>query len=154
MKKTLLGLTTISLLSLIIVIGLFKQIQVSGKHSAKEWAIIAVEEEHYKLDDDGYLLTHSLVLQPPSLEILEEGRNENINGFLYGRDNEGYFYQAIFEHTLFVQKYDGKINKYVYLSGVAWRYNKRLFDIKPDPDKIVFNYSQIIHLDTEDVEWQ
>lgn len=154
MKKTLLGLTTISLLSLIIVIGSFKQIQVSGKHSAKEWAIIAVEEEHYQLDDDGYLLTHSIVLQPPSLELLEEGRDKNINGFLYGRDNEGYFYQAIFEHTLFVEKYDGKINKYVYLSAIAWRSNSFDAFFGLNPNKAVFNYSQIIDLDTVDVEWQ
>lgn len=148
----------ISLLSLNIGFFSFRQIQVSGKHSVREWAITAVEEEHYQLNDDGYLLTHNTVLQSPSLELLEESRGKNKNGFLYGRDNEGYFYQAIFEHTLLVEKYDGNMNKYVYLSAISWRDNSRLetsfynfFGL--DSNKVGFAFSQIIDLDIERVEW-
>lgn len=121
------------------------------KKTAMEWAKMAVEDEHYILDDDGYLLTHSIVLQPPSLELLEEGGDKNINGILYGRGNKGYFYQAIFEHTLFVEKYDGKINKYVYLSAIAWRFKTKIKS--SNPIKLKFTEYAIIDIDIVELEW-
>lgn len=157
-KETLFCLTMTNLLSLIIVGGAIKQTQSFGKHSAKEWAMIAVEEEHYQLDDDGYLLTHTAVIQTPSLELVEEAEGKTYKDYLYVKDDDDSYYMAFFKHSLIVEKYGGAVEEYVYISAIAWVDNNILeksfynvFGISQH--NIEFDYSQIIDLDIEEVEW-
>ena len=156
-KQLLLGLTTFGLSSLIIGVCLFKQVQNTGKLSAKEWVKLAVEEEHYQLDDDGYLLTHTVVIQTPSLELVEEAEGETYKDYLYVKDDDGNYYMAFFKHYLVVEKYGGKIEEYVYISAIAWEdrdwLNRSLnnaFGTKPK-EMGIYEW-QILDLDIEELE--
>lgn len=157
MKKTLLVITALSLIALILSLGAFRQIQNEGLKSAKEWAMMAVENEHYQLDDDGYLLTHAVVIQTPSLELVEETEGDTYEDYLYVKDSDGNYYMAFFKHYLVVEKYGGKIEEYVYISAIAWEdrdwLNRSLnnaFGIKPK--EIGIYQWQIQDLDIEELE--
>jgi hypothetical protein len=121
MKKTLLGITVLSLVALTLGLGIFQETRNVGLKSPKEWVMMAVEEEeYYQLDDDGYLLTHTVVNQTPSLELVEEAEGDTYKDYLYVKDDDGNYYMAFFKHYLVVEKYGGKIEEYVYISAIAW----------------------------------
>lgn len=121
------------------------------KKIAMEWAKMAVEEEHYILDDDGYLLTHTAVIQTPSLEFVEEVEAETYGDYLYVKDDDGDYYEAFFKHYLVVEKYSGKLEEYVYLSAIAWRFETKIKS--SNPIKLKFTEYEIIDLDIEELEW-
>lgn len=127
------------------------------KKTAMEWAKIAVEEEHYILDDDGYLLTHQVELQFPSIELAEETEGKIGDGYIYAKDGDGNYYTAFFKHSLIVEKYSGKVEEYVYISAIAWKEKSSLwrsFDIGAgiNPKKIRIHQWQILDLDIEELE--
>lgn len=157
MKKTLLVITVLSLVALILSLVALRQIQNEGLKSAKEWVMMAVEQEHYQLDDDGYLLTHTVVLQTPSLELVEEAEGETYKDYLYAKDGDVNYYMAFFKHYLIVEKYGGKIEEYVYISAIAWkdmngldRLINKAFGIKAK--EIGIYEWQILDLDIEELE--
>ena len=118
------------------------------KKTAMEWAKIAVEEEHYILDDDGILLTHTAVTQTPSLELVEEVKGETYGDYLYVKDDDGDYYVAFFKHSLVVETYY-KIKEYVYISAIVWR-----FEIKSsNPIKLKFTEDEIVDIDIAELEW-
>lgn len=118
------------------------------KKTAMEWAKIAVEEEHYILDDDGILLTHTAVTQTPSLELVEEVEGETYGDYLYVKDDDGDYYVAFFKHSLVVETYY-KIKEYVYISAIVWR-----FEIKSsNPIKLKFTEDEIVDIDIAELEW-
>lgn len=119
------------------------------KKTAMEWVKMAVEEEHYILDDDGYLLTHTAVIQTPSLELIEEVGGETFGDYLYGKDDDGDYCMAFFKHYLVVEKYSGKLEEYVYLSAIAWRFETKIKSSNP----IKFTEYEIIDLDVAELEW-
>ena len=155
-KSKILVITGISLIALIISLGVSRQIQNVGAKSAKEWAMMAVEEEeYYQLDDGGNLLTHTAVIQTPSLELVEEVEGETYGDYLYVKDNDGDYYMAFFKHYLVVENYN-YIEEYVYVSAIAWEDRSSLkrsfnnaFGIKPK--EIGIHLWQIQDLDIEKV---
>lgn len=120
-KSKILVITGISLIALMISLGVSHQIQNEGLKSAKEWAMMAVEQEYYQLDNGNgvYLLTHTAVIQTPSLELVEEVEGETYGDYLYVKDNVGDYYMAFFKHYLVVEDYND-IEEYVYVSAIAW----------------------------------
>lgn len=148
--------TSILVLSAIGLWIKFKPIE-NGK-TAVEWVKMAVEEEHYILDDGGILLTHTAVIQTPSLELVEEAEGETYGDYLYFKDNDGDYYEACFKHYLIVEKYSGKIEEYVYISAIAWKERSSLkrsfnnfFGINPKENKIY--QWQIQDIDIAKVVW-
>ena len=147
MKKKTLIITALSLIALMIGLGAFKQIQNVGLKSAKEWVMMAVEEEeYYQLDDNGNLLTHTAVIQTPSLELVEEVEGETYGDYLYVKDDDGDYYMAFFKHYLVVENFN-YIEEYVYVSVIAWE--DRSFGIKPKENRI--HQWQIQDLDIEQI---
>ena len=119
MKKKPLVITGISLIALMISLGACRQIQNEGLKPAKEWVMMAVEEEYYQLDNGSgvYLLTHTAVIQTPSLELVEEVEGETYGDYLYVKDDN--YCMAFFKHYLVVEDYN-YIKEYVYVSAIAW----------------------------------
>lgn len=145
--------TSILVLSAIGLWIKFKPIE-NGK-TAVEWAKLAVEEEHYILDDDGILLTHTAVIQTPSLEFVEEAEGETYGDYLYFKDNDGDYYEACFKHYLIVEKYSGKIEEYVYISAIAWKERsslKRSFNNFFGIENKIYQW-QIQDIDIAKVAW-
>lgn len=127
------------------------------KKTAMEWAKMAVEEEHYILDDDGYLLTHQVELQFPSIELAEETEGKIGDGYIYAKDGDGNYYTAFFKHSLIVEKYSGKVEEYVYISAIVWEDRnglERSFNnfFGTNPTKIRIHQWQILDLDIEELE--
>ena len=156
-KSKILVITGISLIALIISLGVSRQIQNVGAKSAKEWAMMSVEQEYYQLDNGNgvYLLTHTAVIQTPSLELVEEVEGETYGDYLYVKDNDGDYYMAFFKHYLVVENYNA-IEEYVYISAIAWEDRSSLkrsfnnaFGIKPK--EIGIHLWQIQDLDIEKV---
>lgn len=126
------------------------------KKTAMEWAKIAVEEEHYILDDDGILLTHTAVIQAPSLELIEEVEGETYGDYLYVKDDDGDYYMAFFRHYLVVEIYNYKNyfyihNEYIYISTIVWRLKKEIN--YSNPIKLKFTEDEIIDINIEELEW-
>lgn len=127
------------------------------KKTAMEWAKMAVEEEYYQLDDKRNLLTHTAVIQTPSLELVEEAEGETYGDYLYVKDDDGDYYMAFFKHSLVVENYN-KIEEYVYMSAIAWEdrsslirsLNNMIFG--GNPEKIGIHQWQIQDLDIEQVK--
>lgn len=140
-----------TLLLVLSAIGLwikFKPIE-NGK-TAVEWVKLAVEEEHYILDDDGYLLTHQVELQFPSIELIEETEGRMKDGYIYAKDDKGGYYFAIYKHTLLVDTIT-RIKEYTYVSAIAWRLEKR--SISSNPAELKFTDNEIIDIDIAKVAW-
>ncbi len=148
MKKKPLVITGLSLIALMISLGACRQIQNEGLKSPKEWVMMAVEEEeYYRLDDGGNLLTHTAVIQTPSLELVEEVEGETYGDYLYVKDNDGDYYMAFFKHYLVVEDYN-YIKEYVYVSAIAWEDRSSL---KRSLEIGIYEW-QIQDLDIEKVE--
>lgn len=118
------------------------------KKTAMEWAKMAVEEEHYILDDDGYLITHTAVIQTPSLELVEEVEGETYGDYLYVKDDDDNYYMAFFKHYLVIEDYN-YIEEYVYMSAIAWE-EKNLLK-RPSNSTFKIYQWQIQDLDIEEV---
>ena len=142
--KNKISLMALSLLSLV---GCAK---TNEKRTAVEWVKLAVEEQHYILDDDGYLLTHQVELQFPSIEFVEETKGRMKDGHIYYKDDKGGYYFAIYKHTLLVDK-SVEIKEYTYVSGIAWRFERKV--LSSNPIKLKFNEDEIIDIDIVKVEW-
>lgn len=113
------------------------------KKTAMEWAKMAVEEEHYILDDDGILLTHTAVIQTPSLEFIEEVDGETYGDYLYVKDDKGGLYFAIYKHTLLVDTIV-ELKEYTYVSAIAWRLETKIK--VSNPTKLKFTEDEIIDI--------
>lgn len=125
------------------------------KKTAMEWAKMAVEEEHYILDDDGYLLTHQVELQFPSIELAEETEGKIGDGYIYYAKDDYYF--AIYKHTLLVDTIV-ELKEYTYVSAITWEERSSLkrsfnnfFGIDPKENKI--HQWQIKDIDIVKVAW-
>lgn len=155
-KIKTLFITAFSLTALMISLGVFQQIQNVGLKSAKEWVMMAVEEEeYYQLDDNGNLLTHTAVIQTPSLELVEEVEGETYGDYLYVKDDDGNYYMAFFKHYLVVENFN-YIEEYVYVSVIAWEDRsslKRSFNnaFGINPKEIGIHQWQIQDLDIEQI---
>ena len=148
MKKKTLVITAISLIALIIGLGAFQQIRNKGLKPVKELVMMAVEEEYYQLDNGSgvYLLTHTAVIQTPSLELVEETEGETYGDYLYVKNHAGNYYLAFFKHYLVVDNYN-YLEEYVYMSAITWE--DRSFGIKPKENRI--HQWQIQDLDIEQI---
>lgn len=151
MKKKSLVITGLSLIALMISLGACRQIQNEGLKSPKEWVMMAVEEEYYQLDNGNgvYLLTHTAVIQTPSLELVEEVEGETYGDYLYVKEwnGDGDYYMAFFKHYLVVENYND-IEEYVYVSAIAWEDRSSL---KRSLEIGIYEW-QIQDLDIEKVE--
>ncbi len=149
MKKKILVITGISLIALIISLGACRQIQNEELKSPKELVMMAVEEEYYQLDNGSgvYLLTHTAVIQTPSLELVEETEGETYGDYLYVKNHAGNYYLAFFRHSLVVDNYNN-LEEYVYMSAIAWEDRSSL---KRSLEIGIYEW-QIQDLDIEKVE--
>ena len=150
MKKKPLVITVLSLIALMISLGACRQTQNEELKSPKEWVMMSVEQEYYQLDNGNgvYLLTHTAVIQTPSLELVEEVEGETYGDYLYVKDNDGdYYMMAFFKHYLVVEGYN-YIKEYVYVSAIAWEDRSSL---KRSLEIGIYEW-QIQDLDIEKVE--
>ena len=138
-KSKILIIAGSSLTALTLGLGVFSQIQKVEPKSPKEWVMMAVEEE-YQLDNNGRLLTHTAVIQTPSLEFAKEVEGETYGDYLYVKDDDGDYYMAFFRHYLVVEDYND-LEEYVYMSAIAW-------------EKIGIHQWQILDLDIEELHYE
>ena len=117
-KLKILVITAFSLITLLSLVGCSTS---NEKKTAMGWAKMAVEEEYYQLDNGSgvYLLTHTAVIQTPSLELVEEVEGKTRGDYLYVKNHAGDYYMAFFKHYLVVEDYN-YIKEYVYISAIAW----------------------------------
>ena len=150
-------ITAFRLIALMISLGACRQIQNEELKSPKEWVMMSVEEEYYQLDNGNgvYLLTHTAVIQTPSLELVEEAEGETYGDYLHVKDDDDNYYMAFFKHYLVVDDYN-YIKEYVYMSAIAWEDRSSLnHSLKnffgTNPKKIGIHQWQILDLDIEEV---
>lgn len=127
----------------------------ANKHSAKEWAMMAVENDYYQLDDDGVLLTHDAVTQPVSKEIIDEIIADGdsikvlVNNYYHVAEENGLEYYAVFfKHMLIAETSDG-LKECTYVSAIAWQ-DKTIFY---DYEYAKFSEQQILDLDVGELTW-
>ena len=123
-------------------------------HSAKEWAMMAVENDYHQLDDDGVLLTHDAITQPLSKEIIDEiiadGDSINIldNNYCHVMGDDWEYYGVYFKHTLIAETSHG-LKECTYVSAIAWE-DKAIFY---DCENAKFSEQQILDLDIGELAW-
>ena len=137
----------------------------ADKHTAKEWAMMEVENDYYQLDDDGTLLTHDVVTQAPSKESVDELIADggsvvvSANGYCYVTDDgDGWeYYGVYFKHTLITEA-SGGIKECTYFSAIAWEDESlfkhlinNAFGLKLERAK--FSEQQILDLDIGELTW-
>lgn len=122
------------LLLLLVAITLSGCDSNENKHSAKEWAMLEVENDYHQLDDDGVLLTHDAITQPVSKEIIDEiiadGDSIKIlsNNYNHVVEENGLEYYAVFfKHMLIAETSDG-LKECTYVSSIAWEDETIFYD--------------------------
>lgn len=143
------------LLLLLVAITLSGCDSNENNHSAKEWAMLAVENDYHQLDDDGVLLTHDAITQPLSKEIIDEiiTNDDSIvilaNNYCHVTEEDGYeYYGVCFKHTLITET-SGGLKEYTYFSGIAWKDETIFYDY----EYAKFGENQILDLDIVELTW-
>ena len=127
----------------------------ANKHSAKEWAMMAVENDYYQLDDDGVLLTHDAITQPVSKEIIDEiiadGDSIKVlsNNYNHVVEENGLEYYVVFFKHMLIAETSNDLKECTYVSVITWE-DKTIFY---DYEHAKFSEQQILDLDIGELTW-